>query len=443
VFRYGSPDRPARASRRILAGLLCGLLAGTALAAPAVPPPPAPLSDVARRLYEDAHAHLLQIRIVVKDRGTQASAGSGFVVAANGLIVTNYHVISALALEPEKFRVLYQGTDGSQGDLTLLAIDLRHDLAVLKATSGTLPAGGFAWSVQSPRQGDRLYSMGNPLDIGFAVVEGTYNGVPPRSFYPQMLFTGAINPGMSGGPVVDAAGRLVGVNVAKHVGGELVSFLVPARFAQTLVADARVDRPLPLPAHAEATRQLLQHQSALVAATLASPLPQQTHGHWRVPQLAETYARCWGNANSARGRNLLGIERADCTMDTALFTGLGDTGTLSLRYEIYDGTRLGSARFYRQYSASLANEKLPAVSRQLTQARCREDFVDLHGLPMRVAICARAHRKFSGLYDFSIIASALDDPVRGVQSRLDAYGVSFANGMALARHYLKGFEWAR
>ena len=420
-------------------------LTGIASAAPptSTVPTNATLSESAQRLYATSRAHLLQIRIVLKGRENQASAGSGFVVAPGGLIVTNYHVISSLALEPDQYRAIYQGADGARGDLTLLAIDVRHDLAVLKIAHGTAPAGGFAWTASAPRQGDRLYSLGNPLDIGFAVVEGTFNGVPPRSFYPQMLFTGALNPGMSGGPVLDASGRLVGVNVAKHLGGELVSFLVPARFAQDLVAAARPDRPLSLPAHAEVTRQLLQHQETLVARTLAAPLPQQTHGRWQVPQLAETYARCWGSTSDTSKKNVLGVERADCTMDTALFTGLGDTGTLSLRYEIYDGSRIGSARFYRQYSASLANEELPPASRQLTAARCHEDFVSQGGLPLRAVICARAHRKFPGLYDFSTLAMALDDPLHGVQGRLDASGVSFANGMKLAQHYLQGFKWAR
>ena len=63
-------------------------------------------------------------------------------------------------------------------------------------------------------QGERIYSMGNPLDVGFAVLEGTYNGLVERSFYPSIFFGGALNSGMSGGPALDEQGRVVGVNVA-------------------------------------------------------------------------------------------------------------------------------------------------------------------------------------------------------------------------------------
>src|SRR5262249_59386101 len=90
-------------------------------------------------------------------------------------------------------------------------------------------------------KGERLYSMGNPLDLGFTIVEGTYNGLVDRSYNERIHFSGAINPGMSGGPTVTADGHAVGINVSKQLGGELVSFLVPARFAATLLASAPAD----------------------------------------------------------------------------------------------------------------------------------------------------------------------------------------------------------
>ena len=55
-------------------------------------------------------------------------------------------------------------------------------------------------------QGERIYSLGNPLDVGFAVIEGTYNGLVERSFYPTIFFAGSLNPGVSGGPTLDQQG---------------------------------------------------------------------------------------------------------------------------------------------------------------------------------------------------------------------------------------------
>lgn len=420
--------------------LLCaGAMLAIRLAAAAPVAPPG-VSDRAQALYQAAKPRLFQIRVLLKQQGNQASAGSGFSVSGDGRIVTNYHVIAQLALEPENYRAVASDPGGGDRALTLLAIDVRNDLAVLRFSDPAPPSAHFDWAVVTPRQGERLYALGNPLDIGFAVVEGTYNGVPPRTFTPRMLFTGAINPGMSGGPVLDRDGRVVGVNVSKHLGGELVSFLVPAHHARALVA--RATRPLALPAHAEVTRQLTRHQAALMAQVLASPFPTQRYGRWKVPKFDDRLARCWG-ATSPHKPGTLKVERGQCGIDSALFTGLGDTGTLALRHEVYDGDTLGALRFARLYSASLSNEEFPARSRTLTATRCREAFIEAGGPPLRGIVCARAHKKFPGLYDFSVIAMTLDAATRGVQGRLDATGVSFANGTALARHYLGAYAWSR
>ena len=83
-----------------------------------------------------------------------------------------------------------------------------------------------------------MYSLGNPLDVGFAVIEGNYNGLVERSFYPQIFFAGSLSGGMSGGPALDQEGRVIGVNVARRVDGEQVSFLVPGPLASALLARA-------------------------------------------------------------------------------------------------------------------------------------------------------------------------------------------------------------
>src|SRR5256885_623492 len=128
----------------------------------------------------------------------------------------------------------------------LLALDVPRDLAVVKMDRAGLPYFDFdprALGARLPK-GERIYAMGNPLDLGFTIVEGTYNGLVDKSYDERIHFSGAINPGMSGGPVAGSDGRVVGVNVAKRLAGEQVGFLVPARFAATLLARAEGSAPM-------------------------------------------------------------------------------------------------------------------------------------------------------------------------------------------------------
>jgi S1-C subfamily serine protease len=179
----------------------------------------APVSLSARKVYEQARSQLVQIRTVLKGRASQTSVGSGFFVSREGHIVTNFHVVAEAALKPERHDLVYVTADGREAPLQILQLDVLHDLALLKAgdaggktfddgktgrvfddgkTGRVFDALAFRTDAQPLSQGERIYSLGNPLDVGFAVTEGTYNGLVKRSFYPQIFFGGSLSGGMSG-----------------------------------------------------------------------------------------------------------------------------------------------------------------------------------------------------------------------------------------------------
>lgn len=441
----------------LMAALLGGLCLHAAHAqtslppAASVPPPgaraaaaaPAQISRDAQRAYESTKDKLVQIRTLLRNSNTQASVGSGFFVAASGLIITNFHVASQLALEPERYRGVYVPIDGKEGEVELLAFDVRNDLALLrvKGASGDMPVLAFRDADKPLARGERIYSLGNPLDIGFAVTEGTYNGLVQRSFYPRIFFGGALNPGMSGGPALDDAGRVVGVNVSKRLDGDLLSFLIPADFAKALLARSANAQPVTKPAHAEVARQLLAHQDLLTARFTASPLTPQKHGGYSVPVPEDSLARCWGRGRDP-GFKGFDLERTDCQIDSHLFAGDFNTGFIRIRYEAYDAPKLGQWRYASMASRSFANEGFQTQgSRKSTAAECSERFIATGGMAMRAVVCMNAYRKLPGLYDVSVLTMSINQPVRGVQGRLDARGVSFDNGLKLVDHYLAGFKW--
>ncbi len=403
----------------------------------------ATLSRDARRIHALSRDKLLQIRTLLRTSNTQASIGSGFFVSADGLIVTNFHVASQLALEPERYRGVYVTIDGQEGDVDLLAFDVQHDVAVLRARGRTSPAPvlEFRPATEALAQGERIYSLGNPLDIGFAVTEGTYNGLVRRSFYPRIFFGGTLNPGMSGGPAVDDAGRVLGVNVAKRLDGEQVSFLIPAEFAQALVQRAASAQPITQPAHKEVARQLLVHQQLLTERFLQTPFHDQRHGNYLVPVPDDALARCWGTGRDP-DYSALHLERSACQTNSHVVAGDFSTGTVRLGYEAYDAPAYGAARFARKYSQSFASERLPhRGNRRQTAAECAERYVDPGSLPMRAVVCMSAYRKLPGLYDMTVLAVTLNQPTQGVLGRLDVRGIGFDNGLKLAERYLQSFKW--
>lgn len=414
------------------------------VALPAEPPPP-PVSASGQRIYDDTRAKLLQVRTLLKEQDSQASVGSGFVVTADGLAITNYHVVSQFALRPERYRLSYTMAEGRTGALELLAIDAVHDLALVRLlpptksdAAATLPTLTFRPSTQALSRGERIFSLGNPLDVGFAVVEGNYNGLVERSYLPQIFFSGSLSPGMSGGPALDAQGRAIGINVAARRDGEQVSFLVPAEFAKALIERGRAGAPITSPQHAEVTRQLMAHQQGLVERFVSMPWRSANHPRYKVPVPQETFMRCWGSTSPGEGRYLQ-FERSDCVMDSAVF--VSDeliTGTLSVRHEAYEASKLGALRFSHLYSDSFRNEGFRS-GRAATAPQCKERFVESNGLAMRSVVCLAALKRFDGLFNLSVLTTTVDHATQGVQGRLDVRGIGFAGAIKATEHYLQGF----
>ncbi len=144
-------------------------------------------------------------------------------------------------------------------------------------------------------QGERIYSLGNPLDVGFAVIEGTYNGLVEREASTTPSSSPArSNAGVSGGPTLDDHGQVIGINVAARRDGEQVSFLVPAMFAEDLLQRARHAPPITAPAHAELTRQLMAHQAELTERA-------SSRSRGATPDTRDTRFRCRRRSSCAAG----------------------------------------------------------------------------------------------------------------------------------------------
>lgn len=400
----------------------------------ALPPP----SSAAQKLYSSAKSDLLQIRMLLKNGRSQSTVGSGFMVGTSNLVLTNYHVVSQMALDPDVYIGEYVDTDGKRGPVELLAVDVLHDLAVVRINRNGTGFFNVPDKLAKLTQGQYLYSLGNPLDLGFAISEGAYNGVITRSFYDQLMFTGPINSGMSGGPSVTVSGDVAGVNVSKRRDGELVSFLVPARYAQDLLKKVEAQGAPPKDFNPLIGQQLLAHQRAMIDRLLEQPLSAKMMGPYLVPVRESEQVRCWGRSN-VKAEASFTADTISCSMESAIYVSdTQQTGHVSMTHQYVRSASLDRIRFAVLATTLFKVENLgSSKDTRMTGPSCTEQFVATKSVPLRAVTCVRAYRKFAGLYNFTLMTATTDDARASLQSRIDVSGVSYENGMRTTRAFLE------
>jgi serine protease Do len=407
------------------------------------------VSSAAEGIYAAAPPRLLQIRTLVADAGRQISIGSGFLVSSDGLAITNYHVVSQVALEPNTYRLEYAAADGSHGDVSLLAIDLPNDLAIVRLDKHDAPFFDFDKAAMEGGlpKGERLYSMGNPLDLGFTISEGTYNGLVEHSYNERIHFTGALNPGMSGGPTVTADGRVVGVNVATRRGGQLISFLVPVRFATALLQRVH-DHEITPDLRAEVARQLAAWRTGLYKSFGEQGFGSASLGPYRAPEAKAAWFNCWAQTNAdAMPKPRASINSTNCSSDTGLYVAADlNTGAIQLNHSYVKTAELNQFQFATVLT-QLSQPRLVGggpFRKWYTPQRCHEDFVSAAAAPehppLRVIWCAQAYREFAGLYDVALIAVTQDHGSEALVSRLSLQAVGYDDAMALGRRFLAAVQ---
>lgn len=385
------------------------------------------------RRYAD---RVVKIEVVETGSSAKAVAGSGFFVSGDGRLVTNYHVIADLVHEPARYQAELTDAAGIEQPLTILAIDVVHDLAVLSAE--TEAAEFFRLGRVTLAQGRRLYSLGHPADLGMSIVEGTYNGSLPHTLYERIHFTGSLNPGMSGGPTIAESGAVVGINVS--TAGNQLSFLVPVGRAAALVEQTLAPgfRP-PEDFLAEAGRQILEYQDAYLADVLADSLPTVTLGPYDLPTRPAPFFHCWADADRDEEDP---YERVDheCSTNDYIFISRGHaSGILELRHRLLTTTELNPIRFYALYAEQFAGSGgwMGGREQDVTRFRCETRNIRHEGLAMRAVFCVRRYKKLGPLYDVVLRAATLGRRDAGVLTTLTLAGVSFENAERFVRRYLE------
>ncbi|MEV8507414.1 trypsin-like peptidase domain-containing protein [Actinoplanes sp. NPDC051475] len=259
------PDAPRRSLAPILAiclvtALLAGALgsalaylfltrSGVGIGGTQLGGPPLAAPSAAQRAPESFGGVAKQVMPSVVTVRVTGAIGSGFVASRDGYVITNDHVV-----EGADNTMSVSFSDGSSASATLVGRDPESDIAVIKVSKGDLPPVQFGDS-DSIAVGDPVLAFGSPLALVNTVTQGIVSALDrtiqagdpggTTRYYAAIQTDAAVNQGNSGGPLVDAAGRVVGVNsVIRSVGGTDteagnigLAFAIPINQARRIAED--------------------------------------------------------------------------------------------------------------------------------------------------------------------------------------------------------------
>lgn len=190
---------------------------------------------------------MMQRLFGTRQERVERSLGSGVILRSDGYIVTNHHVVSTA----DEIQVLF--ANGATSLASVVGSDPESDLAVLKVDFDQLPSVAIG-DPEKARIGDIVLAIGNPYGLGQTVTQGIISatgryGLNLNTFENYIQTDAAINPGNSGGALLDASGKLLGINsviYSRTGGSQGIGLAIPANtvlmVSNDLIEHGRVQR---------------------------------------------------------------------------------------------------------------------------------------------------------------------------------------------------------
>jgi serine protease Do len=213
----------------------------------------------------------------------ESGIGTGFIVDSNGLVITNSHVVEGSGAE---YSVLLK--DGTTYEVDKIHRDNFSDIAILEITARGLPTVEFGDS-DSLKVGQKAIAIGNALGkfdntVTTGVVSGIAREVQASSGFGQsktyenvIQTDAALNPGNSGGPLLNSSGQVIGVNVATTMGAENIGFAIPVNVVKPILAsfieNGKIVRPYLGVSYVVITKEIAALRDMPMGAYVSTVIP--------------------------------------------------------------------------------------------------------------------------------------------------------------------------
>lgn len=385
-----------------LKSVFASCLALTSLCATALyaaGPAPAPSSQA---LFERLRPSVVEVITQNQANLGVTSVASGFVTHRNDWVITNYHAVSHAIWKPSEQSLKVRAQDGDRENAQVVAVDVQTDLAILRVER-RIDAPLLTLREDVPPKGEPGYAMGKPGSYVHSIVGGTFNGLLDEETASKIVFSGAINGGMSGGPTLDAQGKVAGINVASSTHHQLVGLAVSAQSLGQLIRRSQ-NKAVP---SLEELRQDIARQLATYGQQLVGRLDLPKHslrrlGPFRVRGDLVSTMPCGTSSTNKPGHHYKKLEQFCSAGDGLFVTRDQEAGRIRTGAFWLHSERLGALAMSRQVEAELhslrdvSDEEVPPGRWQCREQRLRGPM----DLPLQLHACRRPVENVPGLYDF-------------------------------------------
>jgi serine protease Do len=393
-----------------------------------------------KKIYQMHENSIFQIRVLNRETGKKTSIGSGFIVGDGRQIATNFHVINKIILEPDLFYVTFQSKNGHAGELKLLALDVARDLALLGSEN---KLGEAITTSDLPPKGAPVFAMGNPLDLGLSLAVGTNGGILNQTDDSRILFSGSLNPGMSGGPTFNENGEAIGINVATARND--ISFIVPSRFLNQLIEKSQgFEYESTDDLKVEVARQLLDYENGYIQDVLDETWPTIQLRQLTVPGTISPTVRCWDNSAKLSANALFKRYQIRCANKNHVYLDDANKFVGDLIYEYYwlESDQLNTVRFHNLYQ-KLNKDQIEAnlSEEEVSNYSCDTWFIDVSGQEFKANLCRREYVEYPDLSDVLFTAALTGHDNQGFFITFIMTGTDFNATLPLIKKFLESVVW--